>query len=405
MRIPAAVAKRSRPRQTVCGGRPRRAFSPLPPPLPRPKPGDVHTVNALRRYLLPGFVFQSVVIAGGYGTGRELAQFFLSRGPLGGLLAMALSTAVWSAVCIVTYEFARVFRTFDYRSFFKRLLGRGWWTFELLYMGLMIIVMAVIAAAAGSILQETFGVPYLVGVAGIMALVGGLVFGGNTAIERAFAWWSVVLYTVYAGFFVACVSVFGPEIRAALATGGIEGSWIVGGLEYAGYNLGVIPAVLITLRHHRNRRDTLIAGLLTGPLAMLPAFFFFIAVVGEYPGIVTETVPAHHMLELLGSRAFQIIFQVMLFGTLVETGAGLIHSVNERVAQALKERGRRFTPGGRVRLALAGLALGGLIAQLGLTDLVGRGYGTITWGYLLVFVLPVLTWGIVLIRDAHRLER
>jgi uncharacterized membrane protein YkvI len=30
-----------------------------------------------RRYLLPGFVFESAVIAGGYATGRELVEFFL----------------------------------------------------------------------------------------------------------------------------------------------------------------------------------------------------------------------------------------------------------------------------------------------------------------------------------------
>ena len=39
-------------------------------------------------YFLPGFLFQSVVIAGGYGTGRELVEFFLTQGPLGGLLAL-----------------------------------------------------------------------------------------------------------------------------------------------------------------------------------------------------------------------------------------------------------------------------------------------------------------------------
>ena len=55
--------------------------------------------SLFKRYFLPGFVFQSVVIAGGYGTGRELAEFFLSYGPLGGLLAMVLiSTVIWSAV-------------------------------------------------------------------------------------------------------------------------------------------------------------------------------------------------------------------------------------------------------------------------------------------------------------------
>ncbi len=30
--------------------------------------------SLFQRYLLPGFIFQSVVIAGGYGTGRELVE-------------------------------------------------------------------------------------------------------------------------------------------------------------------------------------------------------------------------------------------------------------------------------------------------------------------------------------------
>ena len=63
-----------------------------------------------RKYLLPGLIFQSVVIAGGYGTGRELAEFFLGFGPLGGLLAMLLvSTVIWSAVCAASFEFVRPF--------------------------------------------------------------------------------------------------------------------------------------------------------------------------------------------------------------------------------------------------------------------------------------------------------
>ena len=41
-----------------------------------------------RRYLLPGFVFEAAVIAGGYATGRELVEFFLPAGPWGGLLGM-----------------------------------------------------------------------------------------------------------------------------------------------------------------------------------------------------------------------------------------------------------------------------------------------------------------------------
>lgn len=355
-------------------------------------------MNALRRYLLPGFVFQSVVIAGGYGTGRELVEFFLSSGPLGGLLAMAVATAVWSAVCIVSYEFARVFRAFEYRSFFKRLLGPWWIAFEILYVALMMIVLAVIAAAAGSMMEETFGLPFLAGVVGILALVGFLVFGGNRVIERAFAGWSAVLYLVYILFFVLCMRSFGADVQASLGGGGIEGGWLLDGLRYAGYNLGALPAVLITIRHHRSRRDTFMAGLLTGPIAMIPALLFYVAILGEYPGILTASVPVNHVLESLGSRTFQIVFQVMLFGTLVETGAGLVHAVNERIARTLGERDREFPVGFRLGAALAMLGLGAAVAQVGLIPLIAMGYGYITYGYLAVFVLPVLTRGVVLVR-------
>ena len=355
-------------------------------------------MNAVRRYLLPGFVFQSVVIAGGYGTGRELVEYFLSRGPLGGLLAMALSTLLFSLVCVVSFEFARVFGAFEYRSFFRRLLGRYWVAFEVLYMALMMIVLAVIGAAAGSIFEQTFGLHYLAGVLAIMTVVGLLVLGGNRSIERAFAGWSAVLYLVYAIFFVWCLASFSPEIRAALAGGEVEGSWIRSGLEYVGYNLGVLPAVLITIRHARSRRDTFVSGLLAGPIGMIPALLFFVSIAGQYPGIVEESFPANQMLARLGSPGFRVAFQIMLFGTLAETGAGLIHAVNERIARGYRDSNRELPSRTRVVAALAMLALGALIAQFGLIPLIGVGYRYISYGYLAVFVLPVLTWGLVLIR-------
>jgi len=40
-----------------------------------------------------------------------------------------------------------------------------------------------------------------------------------------------------------------------------------------------------------------------------------------------------------------------------------------------------------------------------LTSLVAQGYGTITWGFLLLFVLPILTWGVWLIIRANKRER
>ncbi len=48
--------------------------------------------STFQRIWLPGFLFQSVLIGGGYATGRELVEFFLSAGPVGGLLGMLVAT-------------------------------------------------------------------------------------------------------------------------------------------------------------------------------------------------------------------------------------------------------------------------------------------------------------------------
>jgi uncharacterized membrane protein YkvI len=355
-----------------------------------------------RRYLLPAFVFQSVVIGGAYGTGRELVEFFLSEGPLGGLLGILVTMAVFSAVSMVTYELARIWGAFDYRHFFQGLLGRGWFLFEVCYVLLLLIVLAVVAAAAGSILQETFGLDYRIGVAGVMLAVGALVFGGNATIERFFSVWSFVLYALYVVFFAWCFRDFGGDIVANLAAEPAGTGWPWAGLRYAGYNLAVIPPVLATLRLHETRRETFVAGALTGPIAMIPALLFHLAAVGRYPDIAAATVPANQLLEELGSRPFQIAFQIVLFGTLVETGTGLIHAFNERISGRRADRHEAMPAWVRPLVAVALLGTGTVLSSFGLIDLIARGYGTLTLGFIAVYVIPVLTLGVFKLRAAGR---
>ena len=113
------------------------------PPRRGPSLGGMRSERFFRRYLLPGFVFESAVIAGGYATGRELVEFFLPAGPWGGLLGMLVSMLVWSAVLMVSFELARVARAYDYRSFFKLLLGPRLVPVRDRLLPLIVIIMAV----------------------------------------------------------------------------------------------------------------------------------------------------------------------------------------------------------------------------------------------------------------------
>jgi uncharacterized membrane protein YkvI len=124
--------------------------------------------------------------------------------------------------------------------------------------------------------------------------------------------------------------------------------------------------------------------------------------VGQYPAVLDRAVPANYVLELLGSRPFQIAFQVVLFGTLIETGAGLIHAFNERIAGVFEARDARMPPWARPATAVVLLLAGSLISRFGLVDLIAKGYGALTWFFMAVVVVPLLTVGVRKIWRADR---
>jgi uncharacterized membrane protein YkvI len=76
----------------------------------------------------------------------------------------------------------------------------------------------------------------------------------------------------------------------------------------------------------------------------------------------------------------------------------MIHAVNERLATRFRERGIELPPYARPVIALTLLVIGALVASFGLINLIAKGYGTLTWLFLIVFVVPVLTLGIWKIR-------
>lgn len=356
-----------------------------------------------KKYMIPGIIFQSVVIGGGYGTGKELVEFFLSFGTVGGLVAMlAISGIAWAVVCAATFEFARVFKAYDYRTFFKKLLGRFWWIYEICYMVLLLIVLAVIASSAGTILNETLGLNYYVGVIGMMIGVGLLVLKGSEAIESFLSYWSFLLYAVYITFLVIIFVKFGSSISQNLAQGTMEPGWATGGLKYAFYNLGIIPAVLFTTRHIDTRKEAAGAGFLAGLIGIIPAALLFVAMTAFYPEILTVAVPTVHILNSIGSPLLQLLFQITLFGTLIETGTGFIFAVTERVGNVYKEQNKPEPTWLTPALTIGLLVTGALITQFGLTGLIAQGYGTITWGFLFFYVIPVLTIGLYKIMKARK---
>jgi len=351
--------------------------------------------SIFKRLFLPGLVFQSICIAGGYGTGRELVEFFLQFGPIGGLFGLILPAMIVISVgSAIAYEIARMSRCYDYRKFLKLLMGRGWFLYEIAYFCTVILVLAVVTAAIGSLIAETFGIPATLGSIALLLAIAFLVYKGTDVIAGVMSVWSLVLYFIYISIFVASMIAFGDLVGDGFAKTADSGGWLLSGFRYGSLSLSLVPAILFATANIETRRDALLAGILTGPLFIIPAILFFIAMVPHYPAIIDRPVPINYVLEALDLRWLQFAFVIMLIGTFVETGSGMIHAINERIAGAMEAVGRSLSGRNRALIAVGLLVLALLMSRFGMIDLIAVGYGALAWVYMLILIVPLFTIGV-----------
>lgn len=350
-------------------------------------------ISWFRRYLLPALVFQSIAIAGGYGTGRELVEFFLLYGPAGGLSGLLPATLINSVCCMIGFELARMAQTYDYRSFLKILLGRGWFIYEIAYLLSIILILAVIGSATGTLITESFHIPGIAGTVLLLASIAFLAFKGTRLIEKVLSAWSFVLYGVYIAIFAMSLYMFGPAISDSLATMPSEPGAVLSGLRYGALNLALFPAILFATTHITKRREALIAGALVGPVMMVPALLFFFSMLAHYPAILERPVPVSYVLEMIDSATLTVLFPIVLIGTFVETGTGMIHAFNERVAGGMKAAGKRLPDFARPIIAIGLIIVALMMSRYGIVEIIAVGYGAMTWVFIGIIVVPILTIG------------
>ena len=319
----------------------------------------------------------------------------MTTGPVRGLSSMLVTMVIWSAILALTFEFARIHQAYDYRTFFKALLGNAWILFEFSFIAIAMLVLAVIGAAAGVIFSGMSHTPDYIGTLIMMAAIGTLAFYGTSLIEKIISLWSFVLYAAYISLFILAIRSLGTEVTTVIDQQTVVGPDWHNALKYAGINLAAAPAVLFGIRHIKKRRESIWAGVLAGPIAMIPALLFYIILLSQYPEVLEQEVPLMSLLAALDFSVFALIFKIVIFGTYIETGVAMVHSINERIAGMRRERAKQMPQIQRVIVAAVLLISSIYLATtVGLIDLIGKGYGTLTYLILAVYILPLITIGL-----------
>lgn len=360
--------------------------------------------SGIMKVLLPGIVLQSVLMGGGYATGREIIEYGGKFGAYGWVSGI-FTFLTFAVIAVLTFELARIYRIYDYKSILKQIIGKAWPIYDFLYVILLFLIISIMASATGEILQQTIGLNYMVGVVILIVIVAFLNFFGSAFIAKFETYGTIALYAAYIVFTIMVITANKDNISAVFAnsdTSFVENASIPlamwTGIIYSSYNLSAIPAGLFTLRAQTKRSEAVISGIIGALLMTVPWFLTYFAVMGYYPdeNIIGASVPWLVMLQSVSSSPIPVlVFGVVAGWTLIETATGMIHALLERLDHSMEESNKEpLSPKMRGLITAGILIVAILFSKIGIINLISMGYSAIAYGFILVYLLPLLTVGL-----------
>ena len=194
----------------------------------------------------------------------------------------------------------------------------------------------------------------------------------------------------------------GGDALANLSAGLSRGSaWeaIVDGFRYTMYNLCVVIPALSFVDRFKGRFESLLATIASIILVYGATVALWLCFMAYYPDVIYMTVPLYDILKKLGATWLLAIYVFWIFYTLIETALGMIYGLIRRIDAQLGLKGKKLTRFQEAILAGVSMVIAIVTAQAGLVALVAQGYGTIAWGYALVYFLPLIVIGTIRIKN------
>lgn len=346
---------------------------------------------------ISAIIIQSVWIGGGFGSGREIIEFIAKYGSLG-WIAILVGAITLLVALIPSFEVARVFRTYDYMTWAKQFLWKFWWIFDIAFIVLAWIVIAVVGAAAGYMLSDLAGIPYWLSAMMILIIVAILHFYGRKVIE---AWWivgTIGLYLMYIVIWAVILINRGSIALSNISAGLSQGTpvdAVIDGFKYTMYNLCVVMPALESVDRYRGKFESVVATIISIALVYGAAIVLWICFMAFYPDVINWGVPLYDVLKVIGVPWALAIYVFWIFYTLIETALGMVYSIVRRVDAQLRLRSRSLGRKGEALLSAVIFLVSIFTAQVGLVALVAQGYGTMAWVFFAIYFIPIVSIGVL----------
>ena len=192
-----------------------------------------------------------IIIGAGFASGQEVLQFFTSFG-IYSVLGIVVATALFAFLGMQVTELGSSLQTRSHKSIIDHLCGRHLGrVVDVIITFFLFGVTVIMIAGSGSIFEEQFGIPSIVGAAIMTILtIGTLLLKVDKimSIISAVTPFLFIIMIVIAGysFFTSNLS-FSEIIASSSKETAATGNWLMGSLLYVSYNMTAGIAMLAVM--------------------------------------------------------------------------------------------------------------------------------------------------------------
>jgi len=351
-----------------------------------------------RVLLTPSAVFLSVIFGPSYSSGTAITQFATINGPTGGLVSILTIGIVFALLLSLSFELSRLFKKYEYVGFIQILLKRAWFLYEIVILIGIVIATSITVTIGGTILEDHFGIAVWLGSLMIFLIIVLLTYFGQNVVKKSMVLSVAALFIVLVVLVIQLTSGHLDRIIHVFTSVDHQGGGVSTGLKYAIVSGGFVPLLLYCATGLRSRSEAFAAGVVAAAISVIPALVFHSAFLVDYPGIIAERIPVYRIFELISTPFMLNAYALVMFVLIAQTGVGMQLGLVQRLdAWQIRRKQKPLTPAWHAVAAIVTVTTGVALGTMGIVALILRAYSLMFYCFVVVFVVPLLTYGVYLV--------
>ncbi len=281
----------------------------------------------MKQILSISSVYIGLVIGAGFASGREIFEYFNvpSHTSCSGV---ALATIWFGLISYIIMSLAQALEAKTFDAFVEKVSGKAAPFIKLFMYSFMFCGFFVMLSASGTLLNDTFELPFWAGVF-LLALLCFCIFAFDLSGIVAVS--NVLVPFMLAGMTVLCISSLLTGVPAFSAFEAIKSNMLVSALCYVSYNTITAGAVLVPLSCGKSHKHMLYSAIFSSAVLGTLIFIVWLTLNLFYNKIYAAEMPLLSLAAFCGEfykNLYAIVLFMALCTTAISHGFGILSKFN-----------------------------------------------------------------------------